>query len=863
MNQTLFNGVRIRHLRFLPALFLLLTGILSGSTFTAAEAPAAETVLKETVLADTVLADAGDVQESASTDIIVFLMKEISEEEQAELARLAGGKVKKTISGAINALRLSVDQNQETDLSDVLENLKMDSRVMSAMPDVNLHSKSNTVVHVHESDALGLGSEPEDQDHDESHPAGNDWWAEAIGAYTAWNDYAEYRKPITVAVVDDGFDLQQPGLEGKITMLNDNDLRIQKMWGNPFSHGTHVAGIFASADNGTGVRGVADHAQILAFDIARGEEFGSDNDLISAISQSVEQGARVINMSLGLDIKNDLWTALTFNTEEYMEYKKDEAFASAVITMSCLLNLYLNGYKDILIVQSAGNSGVSSKINGYISGTNATAYQAALQKMDETNPDKTKMFEGLPYSYFNDRTIVVGGVDQPDADGNYPMNPASDYGNGVDICAPYSNITSLGIHGSNASIIRASGTSMSAPMVAGAAAFIWSMDLTMTPAEVKSYLLNSNENVHAYSGNFGDTRDSYPMLNIGKAARKVYEERVEKKPVQLPLGSDRTAMNRYIKEVLIPEYGVIPTDLLQMSDDYGAAAGWSDRDLEGLLSVNIRDFDGDGADEMLAVIFRSIGTETDLQLEMYECDYASSTVYRTARSTYDTVGGFIPGSAIGFRQTGIFTYTFNGGTYIGVDSHLYANETEATIAVFQYGGNGIFQYPDGETVDLERTPAEGEFYHIGSVALNYHGSGSTELLRAYSYNTPWQPLFGLFRYDSSGETIEEDTAWIELKKFDPYSDDGSWVDPGEDENSAAFMNAYLSEMQQMGLTADDARLKAWEDPRYSEQHTMTPDIYSATNGEISFLSGIYTYRTAEGQRELVRADYEHTLNMYR
>jgi subtilisin family serine protease len=65
-------------------------------------------------------------------------------------------------------------------------------------------------------------------------------------------------------------------------------------------HGTHVAGtIAAETNNGVGVAGVMWQAQILPLKVLNSRGSGSSGDVASAIRYAADQGADVINMSLG------------------------------------------------------------------------------------------------------------------------------------------------------------------------------------------------------------------------------------------------------------------------------------------------------------------------------------------------------------------------------------------------------------------------------------------------------------------------------------------------------------------------------------------------------------------------------------
>ena len=66
------------------------------------------------------------------------------------------------------------------------------------------------------------------------------------------------------------------------------------------AHGTHVAGTMAQAtDNGVGVTGVAHGGQIMPLKVLSGDGRGSVASISNAIRYAADNGAHVINMSLG------------------------------------------------------------------------------------------------------------------------------------------------------------------------------------------------------------------------------------------------------------------------------------------------------------------------------------------------------------------------------------------------------------------------------------------------------------------------------------------------------------------------------------------------------------------------------------
>ncbi len=124
------------------------------------------------------------------------------------------------------------------------------------------------------------------------------WNLRKIGAPVAW-ELTPRGKGIVVAVVDTGVarveDLAQthvlPGasfVPGAATADDDQ------------GHGTHVAGTIAqSTNNGIGVAGVAPAATILPVKVLSASGAGSSAWIAAGIDYAVDEGADVINLSLG------------------------------------------------------------------------------------------------------------------------------------------------------------------------------------------------------------------------------------------------------------------------------------------------------------------------------------------------------------------------------------------------------------------------------------------------------------------------------------------------------------------------------------------------------------------------------------
>ena len=138
---------------------------------------------------------------------------------------------------------------------------------------------------------------------------GLQWGPKQVQAPTAWN--TSTGSGATIAIVDSGVDLDHPDLAGKIAGGNtfidcgangcgNGDWESGgESAGAGDPHGTHVAGIAAAAtNNGTGIAGVAPDSKLLAVK-ALGEEGGSFEDIGAGVRWSADNGADVINLSLG------------------------------------------------------------------------------------------------------------------------------------------------------------------------------------------------------------------------------------------------------------------------------------------------------------------------------------------------------------------------------------------------------------------------------------------------------------------------------------------------------------------------------------------------------------------------------------
>ena len=134
---------------------------------------------------------------------------------------------------------------------------------------------------------------------DEQYVAGQQWGISQIKAEAAW-DITTGSRDIIIAVLDTGTATDHPDLSDKIVpgfdfYANDNNPNDDN------GHGTLTAGIAAaSSNNGTGVVGVSWGARIMPVKVLGGPRgAGEDEGVARGIRFAVDNGARIINASLG------------------------------------------------------------------------------------------------------------------------------------------------------------------------------------------------------------------------------------------------------------------------------------------------------------------------------------------------------------------------------------------------------------------------------------------------------------------------------------------------------------------------------------------------------------------------------------
>ncbi|MFO7572454.1 MAG: S8 family serine peptidase [Gaiellaceae bacterium] len=146
------------------------------------------------------------------------------------------------------------------------------------------------------------------------------WYLTQSRFYESWLTMPAL-PPVRVAVIDSGVDVSHPELAGKVVAARSfvgGSARVDAL-----GHGTFVAGLIAAGvDNGIGIAGLAPSAELMVAKVVTRSRAIPVKAEVEAIRWAVDNGARVINMSLGgvrdpLDPDRDAYSRLEADAIAY------------------------------------------------------------------------------------------------------------------------------------------------------------------------------------------------------------------------------------------------------------------------------------------------------------------------------------------------------------------------------------------------------------------------------------------------------------------------------------------------------------------------------------------------------------------
>jgi len=264
-----------------------------------------------------------------------------------------------------------------------------------------------------------------------------------VNANDAWG-ITMGKTSVTIAIVDSGVDLDHPDLKAKLVKPKSTVDATAK---DDMGHGTHVAGIAAAiTNNNEGISGLAANAMIMPVRVLGGPSGGSAATVAEGIIYAADNGADVINMSLGFYDKPDV-------------IEKAVAYALK---------------KNVVIVATMGNNNIERR-------RYPAAFDGVIAVGSTDSADKKSQF-----SNFGDWiSVAAPGTDIMSTFPTYPVQIGGTKG-----------YTSL------------SGTSMAAPLVAGLAGLVRSHYPNMAPAQVKALIEKTSVDLgdKGFDKNFGHGR---------------------------------------------------------------------------------------------------------------------------------------------------------------------------------------------------------------------------------------------------------------------------------------------------------------------------------------------------------------------
>jgi subtilisin family serine protease len=300
------------------------------------------------------------------------------------------------------------------------------------------------------------------------------WYLSYSGFYSSWLTLPSFEH-IPVAVIDSGVDGSHPEIAPQILDAQSfvgGSARVDTL-----GHGTFVAGLIgAGVDNGIGIAGLAPSAQLLVAKVVTKSRTIPVEAEAKAIRWAVDNGARVINMSLGgvrdpLDPDRDTYSRL-----------EADAVAYAVS----------NG---VVVVAAVGNSDQAPS-----SPWKYASYPAALPHV--LGVSATTDTGAVPS--FSNRDRIYNDVAAPGLR-ILSILPRP-------LTARYPSCSEQGYSSCGPDEYReAEGTSFAAPQVSAAAAVLLSLHPTLRPEQVTRTLQATAVDLTAELGcaACGDGRDAY------------------------------------------------------------------------------------------------------------------------------------------------------------------------------------------------------------------------------------------------------------------------------------------------------------------------------------------------------------------
>jgi serine protease AprX len=307
----------------------------------------------------------------------------------------------------------------------------------------------------------------------------------AVGGHLAREVFGLDGAGVRVAVIDSGVE-PLPGLgatpeapDGRLVAWVDLVDPQRSRPGDPFGHGTHVAGIIAGAETELvdpgrqrTFGGVAPAAEIVSVRVLDREGNGRVSDAIAGIDWVVrnaqELNIRIINLSLGHPVRDPAaYDPLVQACERAWE-------------------------AGLLVVVSGGNLGRETPAYGTVTSPGNSAVVLTVGAL--VDAETASRSDDTVASYSSRGPTIFDGIVKPDllapGDGLVSLRSPLSF---LDRHFPENRVGSTSRGAKAAEFFRLSGTSMAAAMASGAAALLLAQDPDLGPDDLKARLMRSAE----------------------------------------------------------------------------------------------------------------------------------------------------------------------------------------------------------------------------------------------------------------------------------------------------------------------------------------------------------------------------------
>jgi thermitase len=378
-------------------------------------------------------------------------------------------------------------------------------------------------------------------------------------------DIEQGDESIIVAILDTGIKLEHPEFNGRLWINSnetingiddDNNGYIDDINGwdfanndnNPtddYGHGTNVTGIIgANSNNNLGYSGVDHNCKLMIGKILDQNNSGYYSWWTDAIYYAVDNGAKIINMSVG-------GSGYSSSMKDAIDY----AYNNGVTVVACMMN----------------------------ENNNTTFYPAGYQN-----------------------TIAVGSTN-PNDERSTPFfwspTSGSNYGNHIDVVAPGNYIYGLDYQSNTNYNSYWGGTSQATPLVAGISSLLLAQDPNRTPDDIRSILRNTaedqvgnaSEDIVGYDNYYGYGRvNAYQALLQSSLSTDEFANTINLSIFPNPISNFVTISSKTaFKSILIRN--ILSTEIFRIENSYNLNSLKLDfTNFEtGVYIVSILSIDGD------------------------------------------------------------------------------------------------------------------------------------------------------------------------------------------------------------------------------------------------------------------------------